>query len=108
MVIRAGGVFASSCWNEYQPSSDDKLEQLLASSMRAGAVSTRAPGTWSNSYSSQLTRFQKFCSERSPPRQVCPAEPMTVCLFLELVAMHANTYSVVKSASRPVGASLAL
>ena len=67
--------------------------------MRQGAVQSRAPGTWSNSYTALLARFSRFCASRNPPRRVCPADPMTVCLFLQLVANAANTYSVVKSAS---------
>ena len=75
------------------------MEVELAGQMRAAAVSNRAPGAWSNSYTSLLARFVAFCGAREPPRQVCPADCMTVCLFLQLVAMQANTYSVVKSAS---------
>ena len=100
----AGGVFSGVCWDQYEPSEGDELERQLSSSMRAAAISTRAPGTWSNSYTSLLARFRRFCEGRTPPRQVCPADPMTVCLLkekkiLQLVADAARTYSVVKSAS---------
>ena len=95
----AAGAMQGMCWDQYEPSMEDELEQRLCKSMRSAAVTTRAPGTWSNSYTSLLARFRRFCGERLPPRKVCPAEPMTVCLFLQLVADSARTYSVVKSAS---------
>ena len=67
--------------------------------MRADVVATRAPGTWAHSYTALAARYIRFCRDRVPPRNPCPAEPMTVCLFLQLVADAARTYSVVKSAS---------
>ena len=67
--------------------------------IHSGVVSTRAPGTWSHSYSGGWLRFQTWCAQRTPPRVACPAEPLTVALYLQSVAREANTYSVVKSAS---------
>ncbi|KAK3264737.1 hypothetical protein CYMTET_26541 [Cymbomonas tetramitiformis] len=62
-------------------------------------VTTRAPSTWLDSYGEIIRRYRSFCAARVPPRVPIPANPITVCLFLQLVTSEAKSYAVVKSAS---------
>ncbi|KAK3289090.1 hypothetical protein CYMTET_3446 [Cymbomonas tetramitiformis] len=94
-----GGALASGFWTSLHVSSRDPLEQALLKSMKSGMVGTRAPSTWNDSYSGIISRYKAFCAARVPPRVPVPASPMTVCLFLQLVASDALSYASVKSAS---------
>ncbi len=62
-------------------------------------VGTRSVSTWADSYLDIIRRYRAFCAARVPPRVPVPATPLTVCLFLQLVASEAKSYAVVKSAS---------
>ncbi|KAK3275506.1 hypothetical protein CYMTET_16369 [Cymbomonas tetramitiformis] len=93
------GALASHFWSGLQVSPRDPLELALLKSMKEGMVATRAPSTWMDSYTGIIRRFRSFCADRVPPRVPVPATPITVCLFLQLVAFEAKSYAVVKSAS---------
>eukprot|EP00854_Cymbomonas_tetramitiformis_P026871 gene26871-biopygen27823 len=67
--------------------------------MKAGMVSTRTPSTWNSSYIGIIRRYRAFCAGRTPPRVPVPADPVTVCLFLQLISSEAKSYASVKSAS---------
>ncbi|KAK3233117.1 hypothetical protein CYMTET_56568 [Cymbomonas tetramitiformis] len=94
-----GGALASQLWSQLQVSPSDPLDQSLLKSMKEGMVNTRSASTWTDSYLGIISRYRAFCAAKVPPRVPVPAAPLTVCLFLQLVASEAKSYAVVKSAS---------
>ncbi|KAK3244028.1 hypothetical protein CYMTET_46348 [Cymbomonas tetramitiformis] len=99
-----GGHLDSAFWRQVEVSPRDPLEQELLRSMKMDMVTTRAVGSGCNSYLGAFGRFSRWCAARQPPRECCPALPVTVALYLRFVMDRADTYSVVKTTSGAIHA----
>ena len=76
-------------------------DAALFDQVQRSTLEGRAPGTW-RSYVYPWEQFQRWCSQRDPPYQCLPAEPVVVAMFLQHVALSASTYAVVKTASAAI------
>jgi len=84
-------------------SADDPLEVELGQAMCSLAAAKWAPGSLEQ-YAGAFRRFESWCAERTPPRRALPADAETVALYMMFLTRHANTFSVVKTASAAIAA----
>ena len=97
-AVHAGAVGSGQHWGALTFSVDDPLELELRRDIQGAVLATRKDKTL-DGYARAFLRYRRWCSERVPPRQAVPAEPVTVAMYLQFVANAAKTFSVVKTAS---------